>query len=139
MNMLDNIKYIFQIPLVWFRRVAAFCFKSYGGNLIKITRDKDGAAAFDVDEEELKGAVERFVGVNSTNTAQTLTGGLTSDRNVHGSDSWTRGSQDAVCFVVSRVDKSAGGVAKLFLRQMRIAASGHVISIAAEDVGVEVI
>lgn len=53
MNMLDNIKYVFQIPLAWFRAVNAFCFGSYGGNLIRITRGKDGAASFDVDENEL--------------------------------------------------------------------------------------
>jgi hypothetical protein len=53
MSLLDNIKYVFQIPLEWFRRVGAFCFDSYGGHLIKITRQKDGSAAFDVDENEL--------------------------------------------------------------------------------------
>lgn len=53
MNMLDNIKYVFQIPLVWFRLVSAFCFNSYGGHLIKITRQKDGSAAFDIEENEL--------------------------------------------------------------------------------------
>lgn len=52
--MLANIKYVFQIPLAWYRAVNAFCFNSFGGNLIQLTPQKNGSVAFEVDEEELK-------------------------------------------------------------------------------------
>lgn len=51
---LDGIKYIFQIPLVWFKRVGEFVFRSYGGNLVQIRRDRNGAAEIFVDPDELK-------------------------------------------------------------------------------------
>ena len=72
---LDGIKYIFQIPLAWFRQVGAFVFNSYGGNLVQINRNVDGSAEFFVDPNELKqqaqeGLAEKFV---TLDTAQTIT------------------------------------------------------------------
>ena len=72
---LDGIKYIFQIPLAWFRQVGAFVFNSYGGNLVQIRRNVDGSAEFFVDPNELKqkaqeGLAEKFV---TLDTAQTIT------------------------------------------------------------------
>ena len=136
MSMMDNIRYVFQIPLSWFRMVHAFCFGSYGGHLIRITRDKDGSASFDVDEEELK----QYLGfVNSSGSVQSFDG-KTVGQSSQKTDSWSMGGGlDLEVYVVSRIDKPQGGVAKLFLRKMRIAASGHVVSIGAENYGLEVI
>ena len=51
---LEGIRYIFQIPLAWFKRVGAFVFNTYGGNLIQIDRNLDGSAQIYVDPDELK-------------------------------------------------------------------------------------
>ncbi len=140
MSLLDNIKFVFQIPLEWFRRVAYFCFNSYGGNLIKITRSKDGSASFDVDEKELLDFIgNRVDAVETVSPATDLTDGVTDDRTLVGNDTWGYGSSDASLLVVSRVDKGAGGVAKLFFRELHVAASGHVVGIGAECASVEVI
>ena len=72
---LDGIRYIFQIPLAWFKRVGAFVENSYGNNGISIRRDRDGAAEIAVDMNEVKSAMSgEFVTVAS---AQTITGAKT--------------------------------------------------------------
>lgn len=79
---LDGIKYIFQIPLAWFRQVGAFVFNSYGGNLVQINRNVDGSAEIFVDPNELKqqaqeGLDQKFVTLDTTQTitsAKTITG-----------------------------------------------------------------
>ena len=58
---LDGIKYIFQIPLAWFKRVGEFVFHSYGGNLIQIRRDRNGAAEIGVDPDEFRDRVNEVV------------------------------------------------------------------------------
>ena len=96
MNMLDNIKYVFQIPLAWFRAVNAFCFGSYGGNLIRITRGKDGAASFDVDENELAQyipVISREIGTPTDATAAMPTGVI----DMSGAElSWTAGGTNGL-------------------------------------------
>ena len=74
MNMLENIKYVFQIPIGWYRRVAAFCFKSHGGTMIRINRKKDGSASISIDQDELESAVsEKIEEAASTFTVGTPT------------------------------------------------------------------
>ena len=76
---LDGIKYIFQIPLAWFKRVGEFVFHSYGGNLIQIRRDRNGAAEIYVDPDELKSQISgKFV---TLDTAQTITESKTFQKN----------------------------------------------------------
>ena len=53
----DNIKYLFQIPLEWFKRINNYVFKSYGTNFIKVKEDDDGAMCIDVDDDSFKAAV----------------------------------------------------------------------------------
>ena len=139
MNMLDNIKYVFQIPLAWFRAVNAFCFGSYGGNLIRITRGKDGAASFDVDENELaqllpepKGAgTPSDVGSFPTDDGVTQAAGTL----------WTAGGEDgATLFVLYQgTTTSRPATHSLYAAKLTITADGRIVKIdAVQDGGVKV-
>ena len=139
MNMLDNIKYVFQIPLAWFRAVNAFCFGSYGGNLIRITRGKDGAASFDVDENELaqllpepKGAgTPSDVGSFPTDDGVTQAAGTL----------WTAGGEDgATLFVLYQgTTTSRPATHSLYAAKLTITADGRIVKIdAVQDGGVKI-
>ena len=71
---LDGIKYIFQIPLAWFKRVGEFVFKSYGGNLIQIRRDRNGAAEIYIDPDEFHDQVVAQIGNEYWRPSTTSTG-----------------------------------------------------------------
>ena len=139
MNMLDNIKYVFQIPLAWFRAVNAFCFGSYGGNLIRITRGKDGAASFDVDENELaqllpepKGAgTPSDVGSFPTDDGVTQAAGTL----------WTAGREyGATLFVLYQgTTTSRPATHSLYAAKLTITADGRIVKIdAVQDGGVKI-
>ena len=71
---LDGIRYIFQIPLAWFRRVEAFVENTYGGNLIDVKRNKDGSAEILVKPDEMKDQVSTLLADTfvTLDTAQTV-------------------------------------------------------------------
>lgn len=75
----DGIKYIFQIPLAWFKRVNEFVFHTYGGNLVQVRRDRNGAAEIFVDPDELESQVTDLLGSDfvTINTTQTITSAKT--------------------------------------------------------------
>lgn len=46
----DNIKYLFQIPVSWFRKIHDRVFKAYGTNFIVVkSNGEDGGMHIDVD------------------------------------------------------------------------------------------
>ena len=53
----DDIKYIFQIPLEWYRSISKKVFGAYGTNFIRVREGEDGAMQIDVDEESFNTAV----------------------------------------------------------------------------------
>ena len=139
MNMLDNIKYVFQIPLAWFRAVNAFCFGSYGGNLIRITRGKDGAAAFDVDENELAQLLPKPKGVGTPSDV----GSFPNDDGVTQAAGtlWTAGGEDgATLFVLYQGEYDSGdGVHDLYAAKLTITADGRIVKIdAVQNGGVKI-
>ena len=58
----DNIKYLFQIPVEWFRVIHNKVFKAYGTNFIEVKEDdSDGGLHIDVNEELFKQMVDAVV------------------------------------------------------------------------------
>lgn len=53
----DNIKYLFQIPLSWFKSIHDRVFGAYGTNFIVVKADENGATQIDVDEDSFTQAV----------------------------------------------------------------------------------
>ena len=58
----DTIKYIFQIPLGWYKSIHDKVFNAYGTNFIKVRDGDDGAMQIDVDEATFNEAVMRVAG-----------------------------------------------------------------------------
>lgn len=58
---LDNIKYIFQIPLQWYKKVHNACFKSYGEDYVKIDATDDGTNIISLDTERLDETIEEKI------------------------------------------------------------------------------
>ena len=56
----DNIKYIFQIPLEWYKAISNKVFKAYGTNFIVVKDGDDGAMQIDVDEDTFAQAVNQY-------------------------------------------------------------------------------
>lgn len=135
MNMRDNIKYVFQIPLAWFRAVNAFCFGSYGGNLIRITRGKDGAASFDVDENELAQSLPEPKGAGTPSDV----GSFPNDDGVTQAAGtlWTAGGENgASLFVLFKGEYDSGdGVHDLYAAKLTITADGRIVKIDAVQNG----
>lgn len=57
---LDNIKYIFQIPLEWFQRVHNASFNSYGEDFIVVTNEDSGINKIGIDEQDFAAKVEQY-------------------------------------------------------------------------------
>lgn len=53
----EDIKYIFQIPLDWYRSISKKVFGAYGTNFIRVKEGADGAMQIDVDEDSFNTAV----------------------------------------------------------------------------------
>lgn len=58
----DNIKYLFQIPLGWFKAIHDRVFNAYGTNFIVVREDEDGATQITVDDESFTQAVRTIAG-----------------------------------------------------------------------------
>lgn len=54
----DNVKYLFQIPLSWFKSIHDRVFKSYGGNFITVKEGDDGGTEVSVNEDAFVAAVQ---------------------------------------------------------------------------------
>ncbi len=46
----DNIKYLFQIPVAWFRKIHDRVYKAYGVNFLTVNEGENGGTEFGVDE-----------------------------------------------------------------------------------------
>lgn len=57
---LDSIKYIFQIPLEWYKKAHNACFKSFGEEFIVVTPQDNGANKIGIDEPSFAAAVEKY-------------------------------------------------------------------------------
>lgn len=53
----ENIRYIIQIPLDWYKKIHARVFGAYGTNFIVVKDGDDGAMQIDVDDDCFKQAV----------------------------------------------------------------------------------
>lgn len=58
----DSIKYIFQIPISWYKDIHKKVFGAYGTNFIRVRDGEDGAMQIDVDEDSFKAAVAEASG-----------------------------------------------------------------------------
>lgn len=56
----DNIKYIFQIPLSWFKAINSRVFKAYGQNFIEVREAQDGATEIGVKEDLFAQMVQAY-------------------------------------------------------------------------------
>lgn len=54
----DNIRYLFQIPITWFKTISKRVFGAYGTNFIIVKEGDDGGTQIDVDEDAFKQAVQ---------------------------------------------------------------------------------
>ena len=73
----DDIQYIFQLPLQWFKTISNKVFKAYGTNFLTIKDGMYGGMEFGVDEDGFADAVNRAVdlsGYVTIDTDQTITG-----------------------------------------------------------------
>ncbi len=68
--MWDNIKYIFQIPLAWFKKIHDRVFNAYGTNFIVLKEGYYGGTEVGIDEGAFADAV---------NNATDLSGYVTID------------------------------------------------------------
>ena len=138
-----------QVPAEWFNSVAKFLNNLCGGFGIRVQKPKPAASFIELDVQTIKDLLlpssgENIEGKDDVNFGSTVTplgSGTTADRSLQNSDKWDlRGFDDAAkVFVVSRVDKPQGAVAKLFFRELYITADGHVGGVGKETQGVEVI
>ena len=58
----ENIRYLFQIPITWFKRIHQRVFGAYGTNFIVVKEGDDGGTQIDVDEEVFTRAVQEAAG-----------------------------------------------------------------------------
>ena len=73
----DNIKYIFQVPIQWYKNISNRVFNAYGTNFINVREGYYGGAEIAVDEDAFSDAVNRAVelsGYVTIDTDQTITG-----------------------------------------------------------------
>ena len=61
----DNIKYLFQIPLEWFKAISNKVFRAYGTNFIRVRNGEEGAMNIDVDPDTFAQAVMNVTGGGS--------------------------------------------------------------------------
>ena len=131
---------ISQVPTGWFNSVAKFLNGLVGGWGIKTNKNEKGDSIISIDKEVLDAELENMSSkLKSVTPAEDLTDGVTYDQTLDGNETWDLGGKDVKVLVVTRADKPAGQVARLFFREMYIAASGHVIGIGAETSYVDVI
>lgn len=67
--MWDNIKYIFQIPLAWFKKIHDRVFNAYGVNFIVVKDGYYGGAEIGIDEGAFSDAVNQAVDLSSLSGA----------------------------------------------------------------------
>ena len=131
---------ISQVPASWFNAVAKFINGIIGGWGIKTKKNEKGDSIISIDKEVLDAEIENMSSkLKSVTPAADPTDGVTADQTISGDETWNMGAKDLKVLVVTRVDKPAGQVARLFFREMYIAASGHVIGLGAESSYVDVI
>lgn len=76
----DNIKYLFQIPINWFKSISDRVFKAYGSNFIKVKEGYYGGTEIGIDQAAFNEAVKNVTdlsGYVTVNTEQTITGAKT--------------------------------------------------------------
>ena len=137
---------ISQVPASWFNSVAKFLNNLVGGFGIRVHKQVANRPVVELDLEKIKDLVlagsEESNAVNFGTEVNTLgSDAITADRSGYDTSHWDlNGFDDAAeVFVVSRVDKPMGGVAKLFFRKLFITADGHVGGVGQEVASVEVI
>ena len=131
---------ISQVPAGWFNAVAKFLNGLVGGWGIKTNKSETGTAVISLDKAVIDAEMENMSArLKMVTPAKDMTDGVSNDQSLEGDDKWTIGSKDVTLLVVSRVDKPAGQVARLFFRELYISASGHTVGIGAESAYVDVI
>ncbi len=131
---------ISQVPASWFNAVAKFINGLIGGWGIKTKKNEKGDSIISIDKEVLDAEIENLSSkLKFVTPAEDLTDGVTYDQSLDGNETWDMGGKDVKVLVVTRADKPAGQVARLYFREMYISASGHVAGIGAESSYVDVI
>lgn len=54
----DSIKYVFQIPLKWYKKIHDKLFKAYGSNFIRIRDGYYGGMEVGIDYEDFSDTVD---------------------------------------------------------------------------------
>lgn len=70
----NNIRYIFQIPLSWFKKVHDLIFKSYGTDFIKLKEGEYGGLEIGIDNEQFDNRVSAI----ASSVTPSLSGVVTS-------------------------------------------------------------
>ena len=61
----DDIKYLFQLPLEWFKAIHKKVFNAYGTNFIKVRDGSNGAMQIDIDQDAFSQQVLEITGGGS--------------------------------------------------------------------------
>ena len=56
----DNVKYLFQLPLEWFKGINDRVYKMFGTNFLTVREDQDGGTELGVDEEAFAQMVQQY-------------------------------------------------------------------------------
>jgi hypothetical protein len=56
----DNLTYIFQIPIEWYKKIHERVFGAYGTNFIRVKDGDDGGMQIDIDEDAFAQAVNQY-------------------------------------------------------------------------------
>lgn len=67
----DNIKYLFQIPVAWFRKIHDRVYKAYGVNFITVNEGENGGTEFGVDENMFAQMVQAYAPTPTPTTGYT--------------------------------------------------------------------
>lgn len=73
----DGIKFLFQIPLEWFRKIHDRVFKAYGSGFLTVKEGYYGGTEIGIDDEAFAAAVQAnsaISGYVDLDTAQDITG-----------------------------------------------------------------
>ena len=67
----DSIKYIFQIPLEWYRKIHNRVFNAYGTNFLTVKEGAYGGTEFAIDSDGFAEEVKRVVDLSGYVTLST--------------------------------------------------------------------
>lgn len=135
MGMFDGIKYIFEIPLSWFKRVDLRVFGDHPGEGIKFDDAPDGSKSVSVDYDVL----DRRYGMSQEAGTPIVVGSVASEVEQSAGVLWTAGGENGASLLVLFKGEGDDGIHKLYACRLEISTSGMIRKIeAVQNGGVEI-